>query len=430
MEIQRMKKSLFAIAAVTAFAGAAQAQSSVTVYGILDVGYAGGNTRVAPGSSSPVAGTTGNSFSNGGESTNRLGFKGSEDLGGGLSAFFTIEQAITPNSSSAFSSGATANRQTFAGLKKNGLGDVSMGTQYTPVHNAVAVTDPGNANNIMGNVIYVNSTGPAAATAAASQPNAQNADNNVAYTVRVNNSLMLNTDSFAGFKAHAMLVANNTNTNQTVTSATNVTGGINNQNGWGLGLDYTWNKLFATANYQALTAKNPWNTTTTYALNTSASTATAKSVAGTTGAAAIWGVGGASAAGTNVQDNQAYVAATYDFGILKAYGQWITRKATSQIVATEFVKRQAQQIGVRSFITPTIEAWASAGNGKYTAYGASSPSTNFTAYQLGSNYWLSKRTNLYAIYGQAQTSNVALTSTSGFTSANGNNYALGLRHTF
>lgn len=34
-----MKKSLFAIAAVTAFAGAAQAQSSVTVYGILDVGY-------------------------------------------------------------------------------------------------------------------------------------------------------------------------------------------------------------------------------------------------------------------------------------------------------------------------------------------------------------------------------------------------------
>jgi predicted porin len=34
-----MKKSLFALAAVTAFAGAAQAQSSVTVYGILDIGY-------------------------------------------------------------------------------------------------------------------------------------------------------------------------------------------------------------------------------------------------------------------------------------------------------------------------------------------------------------------------------------------------------
>ena len=40
-----MKKSLFALAAVGAFAGAAQAQSSVTVYGILDVGYVGGNAK-------------------------------------------------------------------------------------------------------------------------------------------------------------------------------------------------------------------------------------------------------------------------------------------------------------------------------------------------------------------------------------------------
>ena len=40
-----MKKSLFAIAAVTAFAGAAQAQSSVTVYGILDVGFASGYAK-------------------------------------------------------------------------------------------------------------------------------------------------------------------------------------------------------------------------------------------------------------------------------------------------------------------------------------------------------------------------------------------------
>ena len=40
-----MKKSLFALAAVGAFAGAAQAQSSVTVYGILDVGYVGANEK-------------------------------------------------------------------------------------------------------------------------------------------------------------------------------------------------------------------------------------------------------------------------------------------------------------------------------------------------------------------------------------------------
>ena len=80
-----MKKSLFAIAAVTAFAGAAQAQSSVTVYGILDMGYVGYNTRVANGPTSTsvtpgaalsgtVNKTTGNAFSTSAESTSRLGF--------------------------------------------------------------------------------------------------------------------------------------------------------------------------------------------------------------------------------------------------------------------------------------------------------------------------------------------------------------------
>ena len=422
-----MKKSLFAIAAVTAFAGAAQAQSSVTVYGILDVGYVGGNLRVAPGGSTAVAAATGNGFTGGAQSTNRLGFRGTEDLGGGLSAFFTIEQAITPNGDSAFSNSGNMNRQTFAGLKKNGLGDAAIGTQYTPVHTAVAATDAGQTNNIMGNVIYPISTAPTSVTAAGTVTNANNLDTNSSYTVRARNALTLNTDTFAGFKARAILVGNNNNTNQTAATTTNVSGGINNQNGWGLGLDYTWNKLFVTANYQALTSKNPWNTTAVASLNTSTgATATA---AGTTGAASIWGVGGSNIAGSNVQDNQTYVAGTYDFGILKAYAQWVNRKATSQIDATRYVSRSAQQIGVRSVITPKVEAWASAGNGKYTAFGASNPSASFTGYQVGANYLLSKRTNLYAIYGQSQTSNVAI-STTGFTSTNANNYALGLRHTF
>ena len=87
-----MKKSLFAIAAVTAFAGAAQAQSSVTVYGILDAGYVGGNQRAQTTS---VTGTNNNGFSiTGQEATSRLGFKGVEDLGAGRSAFFTVEVTL------------------------------------------------------------------------------------------------------------------------------------------------------------------------------------------------------------------------------------------------------------------------------------------------------------------------------------------------
>ena len=163
-----MKKSLFALAATTAFAGAAQAQSSVTVYGLLDFGYVGYNTRNAngpaltstgqttPGAalSGTVNKTTGNAFSSSAESTSRLGFKGTEDLGGGTSAFFTVELGLTPNGQQAVNSGATQNRQTFVGLKKNGIGQFALGTQYTIVHNAVAATDPGQANNIAGNLIY------------------------------------------------------------------------------------------------------------------------------------------------------------------------------------------------------------------------------------------------------------------------------------
>ena len=424
-----MKKSLFAVAALSAIAGSAQAQSSVTVYGLLDMGYVGYNTRQATGSTqSPQAvnKTTGNAFSSSAESTSRLGFKGTEDLGGGTSAFFTVELGITPNSNQAVNSGGTQNRQTFVGLKKNGIGQFAVGTQYTVIHNAVAATDPGQANNISGNLVY-----PATTEGAGSSENSTGA----AYTVRTNNQLSLNSDTFYGFKANAMLVANNKNSNETITiTGTGSTltsaaaGGLNNQNGWGLGLDYTFKNFYATANYQAMTSKQ---STQTY-------TYTSPYVTGiSVGAPATGYAGGSSANGTNVQDNQWYIAATYDFGILKAYAQYITRKVSAQQDNSYYSKRSAEQIGVRSFITPTIEAWASGGLGRYTGYGANT--ANLTAWQIGSNYWLSKRTNLYAIYGQTGTSNASYpTSVAGGAqntnlnpaSANISNYAVGVRHTF
>jgi len=109
-----MKKSLLAVAAIGAFASAAQAQSSVTVYGILDIGYIGSNMRTANNAataSGAVTKTNSSAFGDSAQSSSRLGFKGNEDLGGGMSAFFTIETAITPNVQNAISSSAaTANR--------------------------------------------------------------------------------------------------------------------------------------------------------------------------------------------------------------------------------------------------------------------------------------------------------------------------------
>ncbi len=422
-----MKKSLLAVAATTAFAGAAQAQSSVTIYGILDVGYISSSERV----SGPAAVTKYQDaqFGTSAETTSRLGFKGTEDLGGGTSAFFTVELGLQPTSAS--NTLAANNRQSFLGLKKNGIGNFAIGNQYTNIHLAVGQTDPGQQNNMVGSVIYAsdpqNATGNVGARPTTFNTGAGTTD---AYTIRVANSLSVQSENVAGFQGRAFYSL--ANTNQTATSedttigktsepGTIRTGGTNNYSGWGLGVNYTWQKLFATANYQSFKQE-------TYAGTTVTATGAVTPVSTIYGGA---GAGGTSA-GTNVTDNQAYIAATYDFGILKAYANWITRKATSTYNSNLYAKRQAQQLGVRSFITPKIEGWASIGNGRVTANGEGQPTANFNAWQLGSNYWLSKRTNLYAIYGQAQTSNVATGAmgTGNTVSYGASNYAVGVRHTF
>jgi predicted porin len=382
-----MKKSLFAVAAVTAFAGAAQAQSSVTIYGIMDVGYQGKNTRAATGIK-----TQSSSIADSAESSSRLGFRGTEDLGGGTSAFFTIETGLT-QSSSLYSTNNT--RQAFVGLKKNGIGQFAAGTQYTPVFQSTSATDPGQGNNSIGSAIY-----PQGGVASTAQAGAD-----AALTIRMNNALTVKSDKFAGATVGGMYSIKNSDSSMT----SGTSGGTSNVTLWGINADYAWNKLYVTAAYQSYSSENDSGTA-------SFSTVSTATVSGQTPAFTV----------TNGRDNQTYAGATYDFGILKAYLGYTNRKVTSNINSNEFLKRSAQQIGVRSYITPVIEAWASAGNGRYSAYGTGQPTANFTAYQLGTNYYLSKRTNLYGIFGSSQVS----TASSSVQGSTGNMYALGVRHTF
>jgi predicted porin len=139
------------------------------------------------------------------QTSSRLGFRGTEDLGGGLSALFTLETGLNPSSSTLSSFN---NRQAFVGLKKNGLGQVALGTQYTPIHNAVAATGANQQNNLVGDVIYPQNTGLTNRDGSASNANA-------GYTVRSANMLRLDSDTFAGFKATGFVVANAKNENQT-----------------------------------------------------------------------------------------------------------------------------------------------------------------------------------------------------------------------
>lgn len=435
-----MKKSLFAIAAVTAFAGAAQAQSSVTVYGILDVGYVGGNAKA---NTVNATGTQINPqenvslFGQSAQTTSRLGFRGTEDLGGGLSAQFVFETGLQPNQSALSSFN---NRQAYVGLAQKGMGNARIGTQYTPIHEAVGATGANQQNNLVGDVIYPQNTGLTNRDGSASNANA-------GYTVRANNMIRFQTESMAGFSVKAFAVQNGRDENQTSYAANNTTstttaqrytnglgytGGNTNQNGFGFGLDYTWKKLLVTANFQSFTNENSWTSQSNLVpVATGATTATG---GGTT---VVNNVAASAGRLTNTKDNQWYAGATYDFGVLKAYAQYINRKVTSGLDGNAYGQRTGQQIGVRAFVTPKVEMWASGGMGRNTTFGSSNPTQNFTGYQLGTNYWLSKRTNLYGIFGATNTStgsaSVELSNgnvRTGNFSANANNYGVGVRHTF
>jgi len=413
-----MKKIVFATAATLLVCGAAKAQSSVTIYGILDAGYVGGNSRI---SSSDVltnngqTKTTVNQFGSNAESSSRLGLRGVEDLGGGTSAFFTTEFQLEPQDQT-LSGNANAglfNRQAFVGIQKNGLGKTAIGLQYTPIFNAGLATDPGAFNNLTGNVIYASTKGIASASAGQTY---------IGFTARTANTLSFKTDSFAGFTASGIYTLNNKNQTQTQTGAT-ITGGNTNASGWGLGIDYTYNKFYVAAAYQALKQFTTSDSQSVPSTTNSHEWTNAQA----NGATAANTLPGGNA--LNVQDNQFYAGATYDFGIVKTYAQYLTRKATSTISPNYYLGRSAEQIGVRGYLTSAIEAWGSAGLGRYTAMGLNSPTANFNGWQVGSNYWFSKRTNAYAMYGQTIVSNT--TTAAGVTaSASINNYAIGLRHTF
>lgn len=116
-----MKKSHIAVAAMAAFAaaGTAHAQSSVTIFGIVDMAL----TSVDQG------GKRLNSLANDGQATSRLGFRGVEDLGGGLKAEFWLEGALSPDAGTP--GGVNFLRKSTVGLK-GGFGEVRLGRDYTP----------------------------------------------------------------------------------------------------------------------------------------------------------------------------------------------------------------------------------------------------------------------------------------------------------
>jgi len=141
-----MKAPLIAAAALLMLSGASYAQADVTIYGIVDSGL----VRESGGPAGSVTALGG-----GVASGSRLGLKGKEDLGGGLSANFLMENGFNADTGSLGQGGLLFGRQMFVGLSGN-VGTVKLGRQYSPYYLALRdIADPfaaglaGRAGNIM-----------------------------------------------------------------------------------------------------------------------------------------------------------------------------------------------------------------------------------------------------------------------------------------
>ncbi len=147
-----MQKKLIALAVAALASGAAFAQSNVQIYGSIDMGFSHRGDNIADGVKSQ------NAIDSGISAGNRLGFKGTEDLGNGLKALFTMEAGYAADTGNHTQGGALFGRQVFVGLT-GGFGTAIAGRLYTPHYSFLSTIDPfkagtvGRYNNTYGNDI-------------------------------------------------------------------------------------------------------------------------------------------------------------------------------------------------------------------------------------------------------------------------------------
>ncbi|HKT92065.1 MAG TPA: porin, partial [Paraburkholderia sp.] len=118
----------------------AQAQSSVTLYGVIDEAFQFVHNADAEGNNLYR-------MQGGNLQGSRWGLKGTEDLGGGLKAIFQLESGFDINSGTSLQSGRLFGRQAFVGLTHQQYGTVTLGRQYDPV---VDMVQPLTADNYWG----------------------------------------------------------------------------------------------------------------------------------------------------------------------------------------------------------------------------------------------------------------------------------------
>lgn len=209
-----MKKSLIALATSATFAVPVFAQSSVTLYGVVDEGFNYTNN---------VGGKHDYELQSGYAQGSRWGLKGAEDLGGGTKAIFQLENGFNLNNGRLGQGGLLFGRQAYVGVSNATFGTVTFGRQYDSVVDYLAQTT---ANGNWAGYLF-------------SHPfDNDNTDN----SFRVNNTVKYASPDFAGLQFGGTY------------SFSNATGFANNRQ-FSLGAQYANGGLLVAAAY--LNADNP-----------------------------------------------------------------------------------------------------------------------------------------------------------------------------
>ena len=370
-----MKKSLIALA-VLAASGAAMAQSSVTIYGLVDA-YVGQTSREVTGRPVPLAADAKlkqNVVNGSGQNNSRWGLKGTEDLGGGLKALFVLEGGFQPdtgaNATISNQGGGLFGRQAWVGVE-SGFGTVGLGRQYPAYDDLRGAT----------NMIYDSNFATTGAVWGTGLQDYQN---------RSSNAIKYISPSFSGFSGAVSYGFGENKTN--TTDAENVAA---------IHVKYANGPLLVGFAHQR-----------------------EKQVAGGNlfGAGANVGV----AAGPvlfNSTRKYNLLGASYDLGVAKVTGQY--NQADGQTSATASAKDKEFNVGVS---VPFGAAALAAGYSRSKSDGSgvgNTGSNRGTGVSLLGTYALSKRTNLYTgfLVTKVESANAAIETKS-------STFGLGVKHLF
>ncbi|MDN7179163.1 porin [Caballeronia sp. SEWSISQ10-4 2] len=385
-----MKKLLLALAAFGTFTSVAQAQSTVTLYGIIDAGFVYNNNS---GGQKLYATSAGNLQGD------RWGLRGKEDLGGGLTALFVLENGFNVFTGKLNQGGDEFGRQAYVGLSSQ-YGTVTLGRQYDSVVDYTGALEAGSQW--------------------ASYYGAHPGDlDNMNNSNRTNNSIKYASANYSGITFGGLY------------SLGGVAGQFNRNQIFSGGVGYAQGPLTLAAAY--LNVKNP---NYSFFGNNSSSSTTGSNMTGSTvysgyataNTQQVISAGGAYAFGP------ATVGATYSNTQFKDLGQTAVAGAANQTTAGS-AKFHNAELNFKYQLTPALLLGAAYDYTK--GYGVNN--AKYHQGVIGADYFLSKRTDFYidAIYqhasGTDSTGKAAVANINGLSASSTANQVaavIGIRHKF